>query len=94
MRKRKLAFRQHKKTYYIHYLNKYKTLQNKVITELRKSKQSYNDNIDHLLSSGEYNSKTFWKTSKQILKLGRVSASIPTLHHNGIYAESGLEKAN
>ena len=35
----------------------------------------------------------FWKTSKQILKLGRVSAIIPTFHHNGIYTESDLEKA-
>ena len=38
--------------------------------------------------------KTFWKTSKQILKLGWVSASILTLHHNVIYTESDLEKAN
>ena len=94
IQKRKLAFRQHKKTNNIHYWNKYKTLRNKVITELRKSKQSYHDNLDQLLYSGECNSKTFWKTSKQILKLGRVSASIPTLHHNGIYAESDHEKAN
>ena len=92
IRKRKLAFRQHKKTNNIHYWNKYKTLRNKVITELRKSKQSFHDSLDQLLSSGECNSKTFWKTSKQILKLGRVSASIPTLHHNGIYAESDHKK--
>ena len=94
IQKRKLAFRQHKKTNNIHYWNKYKTLRNKVITKLRESKQSYHDNLDQLLYSGECNSKTFWKTSKQILKLGRVSASIPTLHHNGIYAESDHEKAN
>ena len=92
IQKQKLAFRQHKKTNNIHYWNKYKTLRNKVITELRKSKQSYHDNLDQLLSSGECNSKTFWKTSKLILKLGQVSASIPTLHHNGIYAESDHEK--
>ena len=94
IRKPKLAIRQHKKTNNIHYWNKYKTLRNKVITELRKSKQSYHDNLDQLLSSGKCNSKTFRKTSQQILKLGRVSASIPTLHHNGIYAESDHEKAN
>ena len=67
IRKRKLAFMQHKKTNNIHYWNKYKTLRNKVNSELRKSKQSYHDNLDQLLSSGECNSKTFWKTSKQIL---------------------------
>ena len=61
---------------------------------MRKSKQSYHDNLDQHLSSGDCNSKTFWKTSKQILKLGRVSASIPTLHNKGIYAESDHEKAN
>ena len=94
IRKPKLAIRQHKKTNNIHYWNKYKTLRNKVITELRKSKQSYHDNLDQLLSSGKCNSKTFRKTSQQILKLGRVSASIPTLHHNGIYAESDHEMAN
>ena len=61
---------------------------------MRKSKQSYHNNFDQLLSSGECNSRTFWKTSKQILKLGRVSASIPTLHNNAIYAESDHKKAN
>ena len=38
--------------------------------------------------------KKNWKTSKQILKLGRVSAKIPALHHNGIYTESHHKKAN
>ena len=93
IRKRKLAFRQHKKTNNIHYWNKYKTLQNKVISELRKSKQTYHDNLDKLLSSSYCNSKTFWKISKQILNTGKTSTSIPTLHHNSTYAESDLEKA-
>ena len=76
IRKRKLAFRQHKQTNNIHYWNKYKTLQNKVISDLRKSKQLYHK----LLSSDDCNSKTFGK----ILNLGQVSTSRPTLHHNSI----------
>ena len=57
IRKRKLAFRQHKKTNNILYCNKnYKSLRNKVISELRKSKQTCLDNLDKLLSSGDCNS--------------------------------------
>ena len=93
IRKWKLAFRQHKKTNNIHNWNKYKTLRNKVICELRKSKQSCHDNLDKLLSSADCNLKTFWKTSRQILNVGRDSTSIQTLHHNSIYAESDLDKA-
>ena len=89
----KLAFRQHKKTNNIHYWNKYQTLRNKEIIELRKSKQLYSHNLDKLLSSSDCNSKMFWKISKQILNLGQTSTSIPTLHHNSIYAESDFDKA-
>ena len=64
-----------------------------MISELRKSKQTYHDSLDKLLSSSDCNSKTFWKTSKQILNIGQTSTSIPTLHHNSTYAESDLEKA-
>ena len=60
---------------------------------MRKSKQTYHDNLDKLLSSSDCNSKTFWKTSKQILNIGQTSTSIPNLHHNSTYAESDLEKA-
>ena len=93
IRKRKLAFRQHKKTDNIHYWNKYKTLRNKVISELRKSKLTYHDNLEKLLFSSDCNSKLFWKTSKQIINIGQTSTSIPTLHYNSTYAESDLEKA-
>ena len=89
----KLAFRQHKKTNNIHYWNKYQTLRNKEIIELRKSKQFYSHNLDKLLSSSDCNSKMFWKISKQILNLGQTSTSILTLHHNSIYAESDFDKA-
>ena len=40
------------------------------------------------------NSKLFWKTSKQLLKLDKKSQSIPTLVFNNEYAEDDLRKAN
>ena len=59
-----------------------------------KSEKEYYDNLDQLLSSNTTNSKLFWKTTKQKLKLGKSSTNIPTLDMNSELAEDNLQKAN
>ena len=77
--KRKLTYRKFKKSKQNHHWTKYKTLRNTVISELRKSKQEYFEKLDRELSSDDCNSKTFWKTSKQIFNNDKTSTSVPPL---------------
>ena len=94
IRKRKRTYRQFKKTNNMHFWTKYKQLRNKTNNAIRKSKKDYFDNLDHQLSSEHCNSKLFWKTSKQLLNLGRCSSNnIPTLSFNHEIAETDLQKA-
>lgn len=60
---------------------------------IRKSKQAYFDKLDFLLSNELTNTKMFWKTSKQVLKLGKTSSYLPTLVMDNEYAESDVQKA-
>ena len=74
-------------------MGRYKVIRNKIVSEIRKSEKEYFDNLDNLLSTNT-NSKLFWKTTKQVLKLGKSSTSIPTLFMNNEFAENNLQKAN
>ena len=93
IRKRKLTYRKFKKSKQNHHWTKYKTLRNTVISELRKSKQEYFEKLDRELSSDDCNSKTFWKTSKQIFNNDKTSTSVPPLKFNNTYAENDYDKA-
>ena len=93
IRKRKLTYCKFKKSKQNHHWTKYKTLHNTVISELRKSKQEYFEKLDRELSSDDCNSKTFWKTSKQVFNYGKTSTSVPLLKCNNIYAENDYDKA-
>ena len=46
-----------------------------------------------MLTSENPNSKLFWKTSKQLLKIGKISQNVPTLKLNDEFAETDLKKA-
>ena len=94
IRKRKRIFRKFKRTSNILFWERYKVIRNKVVSEIRKSVKEYYDNLDQLLSNNAINSKLFWKTTKQILKLGKSSTNIPTLAMNSELAEDNLQKAN
>ncbi|MEW8544911.1 MAG: reverse transcriptase family protein [Candidatus Thiodiazotropha sp.] len=94
IRKRKRNFRKFKRTSNIRFWENYKTLRNQTVSEIRKSKQDYFNKLDTLLSTDTLNTKLFWKTSKQVLNLGKSSSNIPTLILNNEYAESSLQKAN
>ena len=93
IRKRKRTYRQFRKMNNLHLWTKYKQFRNMTNNAVRKSKKDYFDNLDHLLSSENCNTKLFWKTSKQLLNLGQSTNSIPTLTTNHEIAETGLEKA-
>ena len=71
----------------------YKGIRNKIVSEIRKSEKEYFDNLDNLLSTIT-NLDLFWKTTKQVLKLGKPSNSIPILFMNNEFAENNLQKAN
>ena len=68
-------------------------MQNKVVKEIRKSKQDYFDKLDRQLSSDNHDPKLFWKTSKQVLNLDKSSSSIPTLKMHNEFAETDQAKA-
>ena len=94
IRKRKRMYRKYRKPSNIDFLVKLKTLRNRVVNEIRKSKQEYFDKLEHLLNNEQSNSKLFWKTSKQILNLNKHSAALPTINMNNEYAETSIQKAN
>ena len=94
IRKRKRAFRKFKRNNNNYLWNRYKQLRNTVTKEIRKSKQEYFDKLETLINNENTNSKLFWKTSKQILKLDKSSHYVPTLALNNEYAETDLQKAN
>lgn len=93
IRKRKRVYRRYKRTSSIFYLEKYKKLRNMIVSKIRIAKKQYFDNLEHVLSTEDLNSRLFWKTSKQILNLRKYS-KIPTLELNGEVADDDLEKAN
>ena len=93
IRKHKLTYRKFKKLKQNHHWTKNKSQRNTVISELRKSKQEYFENLDRELSSDDCNSKTFWKPSKLIFNNGKTSTSVPPFKCNNIYAENDYDKA-
>ena len=68
-------------------------MRNKVVKEIRKSKQDFFDKLDRQLSSDNHDPKLFWKTSKQVLSLDKSSSSIPTLNMHNEFAETDQAKA-
>ena len=73
---------------------KYKLLRNRIVSEIRISKQDYFDKLDRLLSTETTDMKIFWKTSKQLLKIGKSNHDIPTLEMNNEYAETDIQNAD
>ena len=47
-----------------------------------------------MFTNDNLNAKLFWKTSKQLLGLGKTTNNTPTLSLNNEYAETDLQKAN
>ena len=47
-----------------------------------------------MFTNDNLNAKLFWKTFKQLLRLGKTTNNIPTFSLNNEYAETDLQKAN
>ena len=94
IRKRRRVYNKFKKTNNMYFWNQFKVIRNNVIDLIRKSKQNYFDKLENIFSNENLNSKLFWKTSKQLLGLGKTSKNIPTLSLNDEYAETDYQKAN
>ena len=94
IRKRKRSFRKFKRTTNPLHLKHYKILRNKIVSDIRKPKKDYFDKLDNLLSSETTDSKLFWKTSKQMLNIGKSNHDIPMLFMNNECAETDIQKAN
>lgn len=93
IRKRKRYYRKFKQTSNQLFWEKYKTLRNGIVSEIRKSKTNYFEKLDGILSAGKANEKLFWKTAKQVLNLDKTSSNIPTLIMNHEHAEDDANKA-
>ena len=94
IRKRKRLHRKAKKNNDQFLWQKFKKTRNTVINEIRKSKQNYYNKLTEELNAKKpLNMKSFWKISKQLLKLDISSSSVPLLHVDGKILETDLEKA-
>ena len=60
-------FRKYRKTSNIDFLVKFKTLRNRVVNEIRNSKQEYFDKLKHLLNNELSNSNYFGKHQSKSL---------------------------
>ena len=76
----------------MHHWIRFKALRNKVVNHVRKSKTEYYEKLETTLNTEKPNSKLFWKTSKQILKVNNSTQSVPTLKHNNEIAEIDMKK--
>ena len=92
IRRRRRIYNKFKKTKILYIWNRFKTLRNTVTNLNRNSKQNYFNKLESLLTDEIPNSKLFWKTSKQILKLENSSQAIPTLNFNNKCEETDLQK--
>ena len=94
IRKRKRNFSKFKRTTNPLHLEHFKTLGNKIVSDIRRSKKDYFDKLDNLLSSETTDSKLFWKTSKRMLNIVKSNHDIPMLFMNNECAETDIQKAN
>ena len=85
MRRRNCLFKKAKRTSDPTYKSQYKSVRNRVTSQLRQAKQKYFQNLNPA------NAKQFWKTIKVLNKQNVHGGS---LTHNGIPCPSDTEKAN
>ena len=73
--------------------NKFKKLRNKVITQIRLSKQQYLDQLSNKLKTKPLSSKDWWSTLKTFISLSS-KTSVPTLEKDGRVYNDDTDKAN
>ncbi|MCG8078294.1 MAG: hypothetical protein JAY75_18895, partial [Candidatus Thiodiazotropha taylori] len=93
IRKRKRAYRKAKRTNLTSDWSNFKKLRNKVVSMIRKSKQTLNDNLSNKLKSGNLSSKQWWTILKSFIS-PKANATIPPLEKDGTVYTDDLDKAN
>ena len=92
MRKRKRFYDKYKRTKSSVDFENYKHIRNKVITEIRTSKDNDNNKLADKLKSNILGPKDWWKTLKHFIKPTSTS-SIPPLCTQGVTYSDDMEKA-
>ena len=77
IRKRRRVHNKIQENKYHIFWNQFKVLRHKITNLIWKSKQDYFDKLENMFINENYNSKLFWKTSKQLLRLGKTTNNIP-----------------
>ena len=72
---------------------KFRKIRNKVVGKIRSAKSDYENRISLALQTNTTNIKTWWKLSKQVLKLDKGNEPIPDLLNNNMTIENDQEKA-
>lgn len=94
IRKRKRLYRRAKRTNNDTCWANFRAQRNKVISEIKKAKTKYNDDLSDKLKNCNTDPKLFWKVSKQLLNLNKSQRSLPDLQHNGQVYETDPDKAS
>ena len=93
IRVRKRAYKKAKQSQSLHHWEKFRLLRNKATTTLRKSKETYFNNLAQKLKNENLTSKDWWKVLKYFIS-SNTGKSIPPLLSNNSYIDSDLGKAN
>ena len=93
IRKRKQAYQKVKHNDTPRLWNKFKKLRNKVITQIRLSKQQYLDQLSNKLKTKPLSSKDWWSTLKTFISPSS-KTSVPTLEKDGRVYNDDTDKAN
>ena len=72
---------------------KFRKLRNKIVKEIRSAKLNYENRIANLLKTNRQDIRTWWKLSKQVLKLDKNEETIPSLYYNNTSYEDDEDKA-
>ena len=93
IRKRKRAYKKARRTNLIEHWQSFKRIRNKVISMVRKGKDSFYENLSDKLKSHKLCSKDWWSTIKHFINSNSTS-NIPPLEYNNNVVSEDLAKAN
>ena len=93
IRKRKRAYRKAKQTDLQYHWDKFRKLRNKVVSLIKESKRTCDENIAKKLKSDSLTSTDWWSTLKTVIS-PTATSSIPPLESNGRIYTDEQDKAN
>ena len=93
IRKRKRAYKKARRTNLIEHWQSFKRIRNKVISMVRKGKDSFYENLSDELESHKLCSKDWWSTIKHFINSNSTS-NIPPLEYNNNVVSEDLAKSN